>query len=883
VFTFTPTETQGPGTYSITVRVTDNGTPAQSDSETITVTVSEVNAAPALASIANQTIAEGATLAFTASASDPDIPAQTLTYNLGPGAPAGAAIDPATGGFTWTPTEAQGPSTNTITVRITDSGLPALFDVKTFTVIVNEANAAPVLSAIGNKAVDEGSALTFIATATDSDVPAQSLTFSLDAGAPPGATITSAGQFTWTPTEAQGPGTNQITIRVTDNGSPAQSAFETISVIVREVNTAPVLGAIADQTVDEGAIVAFAATATDSDLPAQTLSFSLDPGAPAGASIDPNTGSFVWNTTESDGPGTNNVTIRVTDNGSPAASHSRTVRIAVREVNEAPVITPLSDRTVTEGTALSFTAAASDVDLPAQQLTFTLAGTVPVGASITSGGAFLWTPSESQGPGTNVITVRVTDNGSPARSNATSFTVVVLETNSAPVLTPVPNTNILEGVILSFTAMASDADVPAQALTFSLDAGAPTNASITTAGEFTWTPDESFGGTTNLFTIRVTDNGTPAKSAATIFIVAVTESNSAPVLTPIGNRSASEDGFLSFIVSASDPDSPAQQLAFSLDPGAPAGAAIDPVTGEFTWTPNEDQGPFTHTFTIRVTDNGVPARSDSETISITVAEVNTTPVLASIANQTINENGVLSFQASASDADRPAQTLTFTLDPGAPPGASITSGGLFTWSTTEAHGPSTNSVTIRVTDSALASDSLTILIVVNEVNAAPLLAAIPDRSVNAGTEVTFTASATDSDLPPQQLAFSLDAGAPAATIDPLTGVFRWTPAADHTPTTNFFTLRVTDSWIPALAGTKSFQIIVITAPRILDITRSDFSVTITWRSHPGKIYRVQSRDDLSGEQWQNLGGPVTASGSTATRIDSNANSSQRFYRVIQTD
>jgi len=161
-----------------------------------------------------------------------------------------------------------------------------------------------------------------------------------------------------------------------------------------------------------------------------------------------------------------------------------------------------------------------------------------------------------------MITVRVTDSGSPARSNSTSFTVVVLETNSAPVLTAIPNTNILEGVTLSFTATASDADVPAQALTFSLDTGAPTNASITTAGEFTWTADESFGGTTNSFTIRVTDNGTPAKSATATFVVVVNESNSPPVLAPIGNRSASEDGFLSFIVSASDRDSPAQQLTF---------------------------------------------------------------------------------------------------------------------------------------------------------------------------------------------------------------------------------------------------------------------------------------------------------------------------------
>ena len=45
---------------------------------------------------------------FTAGASDPDVPANTLSFSL-LGAPAGATIHPATGAFSWTPTEAQGP------------------------------------------------------------------------------------------------------------------------------------------------------------------------------------------------------------------------------------------------------------------------------------------------------------------------------------------------------------------------------------------------------------------------------------------------------------------------------------------------------------------------------------------------------------------------------------------------------------------------------------------------------------------------------------------------------------------------------------------------------------------------------------------------------
>src|SRR4030095_13906789 len=57
--------------------------------------------------------------------------------------------------------------------------------------------------------------LAFTAPATDIDLPAQTLTFSLDSG-PSGAGITTAGAFTWTPTAAQSTSSYVITISVSD-------------------------------------------------------------------------------------------------------------------------------------------------------------------------------------------------------------------------------------------------------------------------------------------------------------------------------------------------------------------------------------------------------------------------------------------------------------------------------------------------------------------------------------------------------------------------------------------------------------------------------------------------------------------------------------------
>ena len=390
---------------------------------------SPVNVAPVLGEIGNQQIDEQTELTFTATATDADVPANTLTFSLDAGAPAGAVIDPVSGVFQWTPTEAQGPGDYSITVRVTDDGIPALDDFETITVTVNEVNVAPVLGGIGDQAIDELLELTFTATANDADLPANTLTYSLDAGAPAGASIDPAsGVFSWTPTEAQGPGDYSITVRVTDDGTPALDDSETITVTVNEPNVAPVLGIIGNQEIDEQTELAFTVTATDADLSANALTFSLDAGAPAGASIDPGSGVFRWTPSEAQGSGDYSITVRVTDDGTPSLDDFETITVTVHEVNVAPVLGAIGSQEVDELTALTFAVTATDVDLPANALTFSLDAGAPAGASIDPGsGVFRWTPTEAQGPGDYSITLRVTDDGTPALDDSETITVTVHE------------------------------------------------------------------------------------------------------------------------------------------------------------------------------------------------------------------------------------------------------------------------------------------------------------------------------------------------------------------------------------------------------------------------------------------------------------------------
>jgi hypothetical protein len=93
--------------------------------------------------------------------------------------------------------------------------------------------------------------------------------------------------------------------------------------------------------------------------------------------------------------------------------------------------------------------------------------------------------------------------------------------NTAPVLSPVSNRAVNVGVNVVITNAASDSDIPAQTLAFSLSVS-PTNAAIDPAsGILAWRPLVTQANSTNPFSVVVTDNGSPNMSATQSFNVIV--------------------------------------------------------------------------------------------------------------------------------------------------------------------------------------------------------------------------------------------------------------------------------------------------------------------------------------------------------------------------
>jgi N-acetylneuraminic acid mutarotase len=135
IITWTPSEDQGPGQYQIITLVSNTAAAFSTATNSFSVQVFEVNAPPVIFVPANRTIAANATLSVTCTASDPDIPANKLTFGLVL-APSGMTIDSLSGAILWSPSPFQAPSTNVIKVSVTDDGSPSLSATNSFTVVV---------------------------------------------------------------------------------------------------------------------------------------------------------------------------------------------------------------------------------------------------------------------------------------------------------------------------------------------------------------------------------------------------------------------------------------------------------------------------------------------------------------------------------------------------------------------------------------------------------------------------------------------------------------------------------------------------------------------------------------------------------------------------
>jgi PKD repeat protein len=337
---FTDTTVLPQTTYAYRASAVDAAGNESARSAPVPVTTPPFNHAPVLDPIGEQTIAEGEAFSLTITATDPD--GDLLTYSVSP-LPPGATFTGQT--LSWTPDFAQAGSYS-VTFTVSDG---SLLDSEAITIDVLNTNRPPVFTSVSSKTIPEGELLMFSVGATDPD--GQGLTLSAEqANGDPlgvlGATFADRGDgsgiFTWQPSFIQA-GEYLILFTASDG---ELTSTELIAITVTNTNRPPVLGPIADRTVNEGETVTFSPLATDPDGDALTLGYS---GWMTGASY----------TTTYEDAGTHTVTVTVSDG---ILTDAQTVTVMVLNVNRPPLFGLLSDQVVNEGELLQFSVSGTDRD-----------------------------------------------------------------------------------------------------------------------------------------------------------------------------------------------------------------------------------------------------------------------------------------------------------------------------------------------------------------------------------------------------------------------------------------------------------------------------------------------------------------------------------------
>lgn len=353
-----------------------------------------------------------------------------------------------------------------------------------------------------------------------------------------------------------------------------------------------------------------------------------------------------------------------------------------------------------------------------------------------------------------------------------------------PSIEDIPDKNTPEDTPLSFSFNIGDgtgaliASVIATSSNTTLVPNDVAHLSVTGAGSsrtLNITPATNANTAANgTATITVTVTATNGQTAQDTFVLTVDAVNDPPSFVKGADQTVNEDAGAQTVngwatsISKGAADESGQTLTFNITPTGTTGGltfssgpAIDPTTGNLTYTPTADSN-GTATFSVTLSDNGsnTPPSSNTsgaQTFMITVNAINDPPSFTKGADPNINENAgpqtVVGWATNISDGpNETGQILTFnvtangttgSLTFSTPPAINATTGTLTYTPNNGTNGTATFNVTLSDNGSNVPPNSNTsavqsFTITVDSVNDPPVNTVPGAQSIPKNTVFTFS-------------------------------------------------------------------------------------------------------------------------------------------------
>lgn len=495
----------------------------------------------------------------------------------------------------------------------------------------------------------------------------------------------------------------------------------------------------------------------DSDDDGDSLTYSITSGPTSGAASITGT-NFVFDPSgdfESLAVGnTATVAVGVRATDTHGATADSIVTVTISGVNDAPTLESGSLAAEEDGDQVSLELAALGDDVDSDDdgttLDYTLLNNAPGGAASINGTQLNFDPSSdfqslAQGEVENFdLNVEATDEHGASAMNTVSVTVTGV--NDAPTLAAgsVDATEDGSQVSVDLSALGDDVDSndDGSSLTYDLLNAAASGSAAISGTTLEFNPGSDFQSLakdeTEILSLDVQATDSLGATANNAIEVTVTGVNDTPTLSD-SSLGAIEDGVqvsidLSTLGDDIDSDDDGSSLNYALLNSAPAGAAaingtsLDFATGSDFQSLAKDE---TQDFTLNVQATDSHGASTSNNIDVSVVGVNDAPTLAG-ANLSAEEDGAqisidLSTLGADVDSDDDANSLNYSLVDSAPAGSTSVSGSTLSFdpsSDFQSLGKdetSTFDLTIKATDTHLATAENTVSITVTGVNDAPNL------------------------------------------------------------------------------------------------------------------------------------------------------------------